>query len=165
MRGLCVALVTVASASLADEARGLEWQVPASWAVERPRPVRAASYSVPRADGDAEGPECAVFSFAPGLGGDVEQNVQLWTQQFTDDVWQSAPTHVLTGQVAVTYVELDGTMRFGSSRGFVLRPAWKLLGAVVESPRGRLFFKLVGPKRSVEAAREAFRRMVDGSRG
>ena len=40
------------------------------------------------------------------------------------------------------------------------KPGSKLLGAIAEGPEGAVFFKLTGPKRTVDAARRDFDTLV-----
>jgi hypothetical protein len=162
MRGLIVVLVSVAGSGWAEEARGIRWQVPSEWHVEGPRPIRLATYSVPRAAGDQDVAECAVFGFASGTGGEVEDAIDLWLGQFEFGE-PVVPFQLTLGRLRLTFVEVEGTIRTNLPSGGAVRPAFILLGAIVEGPSGRLYFKLVGPRRSVEAAREAFGRMVRGT--
>ncbi len=45
--------------------------------------MRKASYEVPRAAGDTEDGELAVFYFGPGQGGSIDANVDRWVKQFS----------------------------------------------------------------------------------
>ena len=45
--------------------------------------MRKASYEVPRAKGDSEDGELAVFYFGPGQGGGIDANVERWIKQFS----------------------------------------------------------------------------------
>src|SRR5690606_2877124 len=63
---------------------GLTWTDPPGWQRGPDRPMRAATYSVPKAEGDAQDGELAVFYFGAGQGGDVEMNINRWTGQFTE---------------------------------------------------------------------------------
>jgi len=51
-------------------AGGVRWVAPAQWQAAAPRPMRAATYTVPAAPG-AEAGECGVFFFGKGQGGTV----------------------------------------------------------------------------------------------
>ena len=46
--------------------------------------MRKASYEVPRAKGDSDDGELAVFYFGPGQGGGIEANVDRWVKQFSN---------------------------------------------------------------------------------
>jgi len=40
------------------------------------------------------------------------------------------------------------------------KPGWALRGAIAEGPQGNVFFKLVGPKKTVEKAQADFDTLV-----
>ena len=121
--------------ALADSAGGISWTSPATWKADAPRPMRAATYLIAPAKGDSDSGECGVFYFGQGQGGSID----------------------------VTTVEVEGT--FASSMGGPMAPktpktGFKLLGAIVEGPKGNVFFKLTGPAKTVEAARADFLKML-----
>jgi hypothetical protein len=45
--------------------------------------MRAASYTVAAAPGDAAPSECVVYFFGAGQGGSIEANFERWKSQFT----------------------------------------------------------------------------------
>jgi len=134
--------------------------------VPPPNAMRKASYVVPRAPGDAEDGELAVFYFGPSEGGGIEQNVQRWVKQFpdvkSDDVKRA--DREANGLRQHT-VEIDrgtfdaGQMAMGPSKG--PKKDYALQGAIVEAPSGAYFFKLTGPAKTVAAARPAFLQLLD----
>ena len=122
----------------------LDWVVPKGWEEVKSRSMmRKATYRIPPVAGDPEPGELAVFYFGPNQGGGVEDNLTRWVRQFKDikesDVKRSERTNAgLTHHI----VEVPkgtfspGMGRPGASENF------GLLGAVVESPSGKYFFKL-----------------------
>ena len=145
------AALLYASSALADSAGSLSWTAPTAWKVDAPRPMRAATYKLPAAKGDAEEGECAVFYFGQGQGGSVEMNVQRWVGQFEG----ARPPTQKKEKVArfdVTTLELEGTyLGGGGPMGpKTSKPGYKLLGAIAEGPEGPVFFKLTGPAKTVE---------------
>jgi len=143
------------------KAGGVEWKVPARWKAGAGSAMRVATYSVPAAKG-AEAGECAVFFFGPGQGGDVDSNVERWGKQF-----EGAPTPektrttvagmpVTRAQVAGTYLAPGGPMMQSQGK----KAGYRLLGAIVEGPRGNVFFKLTGPAASVASAQADFDALV-----
>jgi len=119
--------------------------------------MRAATYSVPAASGDTAAGECAVNFFGPGQGGSVQDNVDRWKGQFVARDGKAAVAKVASRIVRglkVTTVEtsgdysgIDGPM--AASPKTVLN--YRLLGAIVEAPGGRVFFKFTGPEKTVAA--------------
>lgn len=147
--------------AFADSAGGLSWSVPAGWKADPPRPMRAATYKIPMAKGDAEDAECGVFYFGQGQGGSVDANVQRWVSQF-EGAKPPTPKKENVSGFDVTTLELEGTFTGGGGPmgPKTSKAGFKLLGAIVEGPEGAVFFKLTGPAKTVEAARADFAKMV-----
>jgi len=162
---LSLALVGMARA---DQAGGLTWTTPAEWKSQGERPMRAATYSIPAAKGDAEPAELAVFFFGAASGGGVEANAKRWIDQFQKADGTSAAKdakvkkETIAGLPATT-VDVKGTYNGGSMMGpSTPRPGYRLLGAIVEGPGGNVFFKLTGPEKTVSGAEKPFRKLLEG---
>src|SRR5208283_2530749 len=80
MRIISVVLILVASL-FGESVAGLTWTPPKGWKTEEARPMRAATYAVPPAAGDAATAECVVYFFGAGQGGAVEANLDRWKRQ------------------------------------------------------------------------------------
>lgn len=130
--------------------------------------MRSAQYRVKRAEGDAEDAELVVFHFGAN-GGSVEDNLNRWFQQFQQP--DGKPTREAAkierrelGGLVLNEVEVGGTYvaetRPGSGER-VNKPGSRLLGAIVETPAGPFFVKLVGPDATVAAARASFKKFVE----
>ena len=141
---------------------GVHWTVPAGWTEQGARQMRIATYTIPAAKGDPEETECAVFYFGANQGGDIGTNIDRWASQF-----DHAPAPVKKNEevhgMQVTTVRIDGT--YLAPAGPMMesqgkREGYRLLGAIVAAPEGSVFFKLTGPAKSVAAAEEAFRGLV-----
>lgn len=152
----------------AINAGGLIWTAPARWEVGGERPMRAATYSVPAAKGDAEAGECAVYYFGQGQGGDVQSNLQRWIGQFEQPDGKSSADaakiaektvntlHITTIELTGTYLASAGPMATSQ----VNKPGFMLFGAIVEGPQGNVFFKFTGPKQTVSAAQKEFQSLI-----
>ena len=153
--------IFLAVPAFADSAGGLQWAPPATWKADAPRPMRAATYKLPAAKGDAEDGECAVFYFGQGQGGSVDQNVQRWVGQF-EGAKSPTPKKEKASGFDLTTLEVEGTYTGGGGPmgPKTSKAGFKLLGAIVEGPEGAIFFKLTGPAKTVEAARADFSKMV-----
>lgn len=141
---------------------------PSDWAS---RPVtssmRAADFVLPGKAGEAE---LIVFYFGPSGAGSIDDNVNRWVDQFQQPDGKSSRDAAkiektkFGGQDA-TYVSLTGRYVTqgmpGGGGGPVDKPDQALLAAIVGSPSGPYYFKLVGPKETVEASAKAFRGMLD----
>jgi hypothetical protein len=162
MKTALLVLSLLALPAFADSAGALNWTPPATWKADAPRPMRAATYLVAPAKGDTDSGECGVFYFGEGQGGGVDANIDRWVGQFTDAKAPIRKKEKLSG-FDVTTVEVDGT--FASSMGGPMgpktpKPGFKMLAAIVEGPKGNVFFKLTGPAKTVEAARGDFMKMI-----
>ncbi len=162
---LVLGLALALSLLFAESAGSLKWTAPATWKAQPERPMRAATYSVPKAAGDAEDGECAVFYFGPGQGGSVQANIERWYGQFESTSKPPAPRPGKAGKYKVTYVDHAGTYKSGGpmmAAAAVKKPGFQLLGAIVEGPQGSVFFKLTGPAKTVSAAKASFEKMILG---
>lgn len=136
---------------------GITWTVPSSWARGQGRPMRVATYEVPASKG-VEAGECAVFYFGRGQGGELDANVQRWAGQFKEKPTPKRERRTVAG-MPVTRVDVEGTYLNpggGMMQSQGEKPGYRLLGAIVEGPEGNVFFKLTGPKATVDAAEAAF---------
>jgi hypothetical protein len=154
--------IETGEASGPSAAAGLKWSVPAKWAVDTERPMRVATYGVPAASGDAEGGECGVFYFGATQGGDIESNIARWVGQFENAGTPQRSTRTVNGvnvslvSVTGSYLAPSGPMMQSSGT----KPGYALLGAIAEGPQGRVFFKLTGPKKTLDACKADFDAML-----
>jgi hypothetical protein len=140
----------------------ITWKNPEKWMPTAAGSVmQKARYLTPPAEGDKEGATLTVFYFGPGMGGTVEANIDRWIGQFKN----VAPTAVKKGErtkdkLTLHTVEVpEGTFEAGMMGGTPdqgPKQGWGMLGAVVEAPSGKYFFKLVGPKKTVAASKADF---------
>lgn len=136
----------------------LAWTAPPRWElVPSTSSMRLATYRVPRAAGDADDAELTVMQ----AGGSLDANIDRWAGQFGDDGKRTLKR--ATKQIAgldVTTVEIEGTYDGGMRREAGPMKGAALLGAIVATPGGAHFFKMVGPARSVKAARQELEELV-----
>lgn len=145
---------------------GLAWTSAPRWHKQPDRPMRLATYSIPKAGGDSEDAECALFYFGPGQGGGVDDNIERWIGEF-EDATPALRSAAEVGGMSVARVEVSGTYlaHTGSTMGSAgKKPEWKLVGAIVEGPGGRVFCRLTGPTKTVNRARQEFDGMIAGMR-
>lgn len=150
-----------------DQVAGVQWQVPAGWERQGQRTMRVATYTIPAVAGDTNDAECAVFYFGAGQGGDVDANINRWISQVEQP--DGSPTQSVakrseleTDCCKVSLVEIPGTYRAGGMgmAPQVNHPGWIVLGAVVVAPEGNVFFKVYGPKATVNALHDDFLQML-----
>ena len=147
--------------------KALQWTAPSRWKVGPERPMRAATYLIPAGSGDSEGAECAVFL---NIGGGVQANIDRWIGQFTQSDGSPSATkarqqrETINGYT-VTTVDLTGIfnpggMSMGMSQPVGPKPRYRLLGAIVESAAGEVFFKMTGPEKTIASAQNEFRTLL-----
>jgi hypothetical protein len=144
----------------------LTFKAPAAWKKERPKSsMRQAQLRVEPVEGDKEPAELVLFAFPNGAG-TVEANIERWESQFVgaDGVTPKAKVEKKKGtNVEVTRVEIAGRFVAAVSPGAAEKnnkPAQRLLGAIVQTPQAGYFFKMVGPDKTMTAARPAFDAMI-----
>lgn len=162
--GLLLFLVSVAAAAagaVEGAAAGVEWVAPASWKLQPARSMRVATYELPAAPGSETG-ECGVFYFGQGKGGGVEDNLARWAGQFeaaAPPKKEARTIHDLrvhTMDVSGTYLASGGPMMQAQGK----KPGYRLLGAIVEAPRGLVFFKCTGPAATIGKAQAEFQNLL-----
>jgi hypothetical protein len=144
----------------------ISWLAPGEWIAEPPKnQMRRAQYRIPGPAGDGE---LVVFYFGPGQGGDPMSNAIRWASQFvqpdgrsSSEVLQTNPSEV--NGIPVLLIEVVGTYRGGASMmggPSELLDDYMLLGAVAEGGDANWFFKLTGPRATLEVERERFAALV-----
>jgi hypothetical protein len=164
---------TPAGANVAPAPGGgsLQWTAPTRWQVGPERAMRAATYLVPATGGDSEGAECAIFL---NIGGGVQANIDRWIGQFNQpdgspSTGKARQERETINGFAVTTVDLTGTFNAGGMAMGMAQPStpkagYRLLGAIVESPGGEVFFKMTGPEKTMGAAQKEFRTLLQSIR-
>jgi len=135
--------------------------LPEGWkAVETKSKMRLAQATIPKAEGDKEDGELAVFK----LGGTVDENIQRWTGQFggKEALKDRRTVKTASGKEAVI-VEYEGTLTAMGPGGGKAEPkeGMKMLGALIVTDGGQFQFKLTGGKKTIDAQKAAFDKMVE----
>jgi len=141
---------------------------PATWTASPPTSgMRAAEFVLPAKAG-AEA-ALVVFYFGPKGAGSVDDNLDRWLGQFQQPDGKNSREVAKVEKTKfadqdATYVSVTG--RFVSAPmpgggGPVDKPDQQMLAAIIASPTGPYYFKLVGAKPTVDAQAKAFRGMLD----
>jgi hypothetical protein len=153
-RGAGAALPTVA---------GINWSVPEGWTPQPQKPMRVATYTVPAPKEGTEAGECGVFYFGGTEGGSVNDNLNRWISQFENGGKHEFSSKEINGlkttlvQISGAYLAPSGPMMESQGK----KENFRLLGAIVEAPRGLVFFKLTGPEPTITGAESAFNSLVN----
>jgi len=163
---LVLALVCAVSLSTvaAQQKSSLKFTVPPGWVEEqRSSSMRVAQYKLPKVATDTEDASLVLYYFGQGQGGSAAANVERWVGQMkqadgsaTKDAKEE---HFEANGLKVTTVDVSGTYVAETAPGsgtFHNQPGFRLRAAVVETPNGSYFVKLVGPEKTVTQWNESF---------
>lgn len=173
LSSLIVAAACSSSASLSSNqnqssvpANGeLKFKAPDGWVVEKTTStMRVAQYKLPRAEGDTEDASLVLYYFGANQGGSVQANVERWVNQIKQPDGSSsqdkAKTETLTiNGLKVTTVDITGTYAAEMTPGsgdIHSNANYRLRAAVVETPKGNYFPKLIGPASTVAKWEQAY---------
>lgn len=167
LSGLTVVCAAAAAAFGADgpqtvDAGGLSFQAPAAWKSTRPESqMRRAQMEIKPDKGDEDPAKLVVFAF-PGGAGSVEANIERWRKLFRDKDGNppKAESKTVKGKnVEATRVELAGhyyPSNFPGQKKEPDRENYRLLGGIVVTDDTSYFLRLVGPEKTVSAAKGDF---------
>ena len=168
---IAAALIAVAGLEAIPAAQ-ITFTAPPAW---KSRPasssMRVVEWVVPKAAGDPEDAELVVYFFGSmfaSLAGGVEANVDRWIGQMQQPDGSASKdkarreTQTING-LKVTTVDLTGTyiaeVRPGATERFN-KPGFRLRAAVIETPGGPYFVKMIGPAKTMAAADADFKKFM-----
>ncbi|HKP36533.1 MAG TPA: hypothetical protein VJT71_06715 [Pyrinomonadaceae bacterium] len=143
----------------------LRYTVPDGWVTEKPTSaMRVAQYKLPKVEGDPEDASLVLYYFGATQGGAVQANIDRWIGQMQQPDGSSSKDKAKTDNLTVnglkvTTVDLSGTFTAEMMPGAGDRhnnPDYRLRAAVIETPKGNYFVKLVGPSKTVARWDQAF---------
>jgi hypothetical protein len=150
-----------ASTSKSSAATGsgdVKFQPPAAWVTEPTTSnMRVAQYRLPRAEGDTEDASLIVYYFGQGQGGSAQANLDRWIDQMEQPGGGSSKDKAKSEKMTVnglnvTLLDVAGTYTAEMSPGSGSqqnKPASRMRAAVIETPKGAYFVKLVGPEKTI----------------
>ena len=155
-----------ASSELTKEEKsiaGISWSYPMKWDKAHEMPMRVMTYVISSGLEDVEPGECSVFYFGKDQGGDVDANIQRWGSQFEGASEAQKTTSTVNG-IEVVFARISGT--YLAPGGALMesqgkKPAYKLLGAIVNAPEGDVFFKFTAPASVIERNEKEFYAMIE----
>ncbi len=125
--------------------------------------MRIAQYRLPKVAGDTEDASLVVYYFGQGQGGSAAANVERWVGQMRQADGSAAKDakeeHFDSNGLKVTTVDVSGTYTAETAPGsgtFTNNPGYRLRAAVIETPNGSYFVKLVGPQETVTKWNDSF---------
>ena len=156
---------TNSNASTVQTSGDLHFKAPDGWVTEKPSSaMRAAQYKLPKAEGDSEDASLVLYYFGASQGGSAQANIDRWISQIQQTDGSSSKdkakteTMTVTG-LKVTTVDVTGTYTAEMAPGSGTSHNdgnYRLRAAVVETPKGNYFLKLVGPAKTVGRWEQAY---------
>jgi hypothetical protein len=136
----------------------LKFSAPAEWVAEKATSsMRVAQYKLPKVAGDEEDGSLVIYYFGQGQGGTAAANIERWVNQMKQPDGGSSKgrakesSQVING-LKVDTVDISGTYTAEMAPGsgtFQNKPNFRMRAAVVETPKGSYFIKLVGPEKTI----------------
>ncbi len=140
---------------------GVTATVPEDWQEEAPEnSMRKAQFRLKRAEGDEEDVSVVLTYFGVGQGGSLHNNKMRWAGMIEPVGDQSAMDSMKIettemGEIKLTTADLAGKYvaaidMFNPGAGKHSKPNYRLYNAVIESPLGSHYVKVLGPQKSME---------------
>ena len=143
----------------------LRFKAPEGWTTDKPSSnMRMAQYKLPKAEGDSEDASLVLYYFGATQGGTAQANIDRWISQMAQPDGSASKdkskseTTTING-LKVTTIDVSGTYTAEMAPGsgtFHNNPNWRLRAAVIETPKGNYFVKLVGPSKTVGRWEQAY---------
>jgi len=149
----------------AKPAGDLKFKTPDGWVVDKPSStMRVAQYKLPKANGDTEDGSLVLYYFGERQGGTTQANIDRWIGQMQQPdggaAKEKSKSETLTiNGLKVTTVDVSGTYVAETAPGsgtFTNNPGYRLRAAVVETPKGSYYVKLVGPQKTIGQWADSF---------
>ena len=136
----------------------LNFEVPEGWIKVTPSsPMRNAQLEVARGQDKAE---VTFFHFGGGSG-TAADNVARWFGQFPASEANRKTETAEVGGTKITYATTEGTFSSGMTAGpSAPMPGYALCGAIIATPAGDVYVKMVGPAALVKSSCDALKEMA-----
>ena len=147
------------------ELGGLRSTTPGDWKEEtqKANTMRMNTFKLPRAEGDPDEAELAIFFFK-GNAGTVEQNLKRQEAKFEAAGGKELKPKVdktKVGGFEATYQDIEGTYLkkfppFDPNAKTTKVPDYRQLYVIFETKEGQYYMTLVGPAKTIEKHKKAF---------
>lgn len=163
-----VAFALLAGPALAAdvEIAGMKSKAPAGWKEEQPSSnFRLTQFKLPKAEGDKDDAELAVFYFKGGSG-TVDQNLKRQLAKFKPAEGKAEPENktekVKVGKVEATLQDVKGTFLskfppFDPKAKVTEKSEYRQLYVIFTTDAGDFYMTLLGPAKTVEKHEKDFR--------
>ena len=164
-KGATVSMPTNAAQSNSAVAGELRYKAPDGWVKEpSSSTMRVAQFKLPKAEGDPDDAALVISYFGATQGGAVQANIDRWISQVQQPDGSSSTDKAKTetstvNGLKVTTVDVSGTYtaEMAPGTGNQRNDAnYRLRAAVIETPKGNYFLKLVGPAKTMGRWEQSF---------
>ncbi len=165
-------LIAVAGLATAEDKKGTSVELagmksttPGDWKEEAPsNTMRLTQFKLPKADGDKDDAELAVFFFKGGGAGAVDANLKRQTAKFTpaegkDKVEETVDKKFKVGSIDAIYQDVKGTFikkPFPMAEKGTPMPGYRQLYVLFETKDGQYYMTLLGGEKTVEKHKKGF---------
>jgi hypothetical protein len=146
------------------ELAGMKSTTPADWKEEQPTStMRLTQFKAPKAEGDKEDAEVAVFFFK-AFSGKVEDNLKRQVAKFQpaegkDKVEETIDKKFKVGSLESTYQDVKGTFlkkAFPMAEKSTPVPGYRQIYVIFETKDGQYYVLILGPDKTVEKHKKGF---------
>jgi hypothetical protein len=146
------------AAQSANVAGELRYKAPDGWVKEQTTSkMRVAQYTLPKTEGDPADASLVIYYFGSTQGGAVQANIDRWVNQMQQPDGSASKDKAKTetstvNGLKVTSVDVSGTYtaEMAPGSGSAHNDAnYRMRAAVIETPTGNDFLKLVGPTKTM----------------
>ena len=136
----------------------LRYKAPDGWVKEQTTSsVRVAQYKLPKTEGDPEDALLVLYFFGATQGGAVQANIDRWISQMQQPDGSASKDKAKTetsnvNGLKITSVDVSGTYTAEMAPGTPGQrndANYRMRAAVIETPKGNYFLKLVGPTKTM----------------
>lgn len=163
---LVTAISVLALHAVATAQKGsLKFTIPPGWIEEeRSSSMRVAQFRLPRVAGDTEDASLVLYYFGQGQGGSTTANVDRWISQMQQQDGSASKAHAKeehfeANGLKFTTLDVAGKYVAETAPGSGVtqnKPGYRMRAAVVDTPNGAYFVKLVGPEKTVAEWNNSF---------
>ena len=147
---------------------GLQFTIPSRWqVVPADNPVRVGQWQIPAPHSDGLGGEAVAYFFGAKGGGSAKENIDGWINTMSNAEGHPASAEVTSrtaGGLKISQVVIYGTYNQPIPLPGVpprAMPNFALVGVVVESPQGSIYWRFTGPDALVKADLPLFTKIID----
>ncbi|WP_020475309.1 hypothetical protein [Zavarzinella formosa] len=151
------------------EVAGMKSVTPKGWKEEAPsNSMRLTQFKLPKAEGDPEDAELAVFYFKGGSGG-VEANLERQVKKFKpaagEDKVEAKTEKIKVGKIDATFQDVQGTFLskfppFAPNAKITEKEKYRQLYVIFTTEQGDYYMTLLGPAKTIEKHKKDFQEFL-----